>query len=218
MSLRSWLTKKNDEINNGIALEIAPPPLRPDEIRPVRMVSPLSSKPLPNKAADMSQRGDVVALINEPIRVVIGTHANPRIVLVTEPPNAEFGEYAALLNAALSHLVKANMPLIQAAMRGESVDKLSLDLAPLDSALDILIAKIVGEDVAFVRNEMTKKQSVAIVHAFLDALGWDFIKENFRLAATAWKRAAQKASKNGSDVEPPWPQKQSQESAEPIPR
>lgn len=219
MSLRSWI--KNVA---GIAWQV-PPALRPEDIKPSldtnnppRSGSGVPRKPFINRAADMSNRGDVIALINEPIRVVIGTQANPRVVNVCEPTNAEFGEYASLINLALAKLVQSNTPLIRAGLKGEPTDKLSLDLAPLDGIIETLVAKIVGEDEDFVRHEMTKKQTVAIVHAFLDALGWDFIKENFQMAATAWARAAKAASKNGNDVEPPWPQKQSPPSAEHIPR
>ena len=158
----------------------------------------------------MAERNAIQVLLNEPVRIVIGTAEAPIEVLVREPSNAELGEYLALMNHTMLKLLKGNAPLIRAAVEGGDVSGVSADLSGLADALELLVAKIVGKDVDYVRNEMTARQNVAVVRAFLDVLGWEFIRENFRQAMRAYQATATTPKSAG----PPWPQELSPKSAD----
>jgi hypothetical protein len=160
---------------------------------------------------DRMSRNELQVLLNEPIVVVIGTAKAPRRVEVKEPTNAELGEYLTIINVSLMELLRANAPLITAVFAGKDTSTINADPAAIADIVTKLVAKIVGESEDFVRNEMSAKQSVAITRAFLDVLGWEFIRESFLQATRAWGRVSTPQSK--SDVAPPWPVESSPTSA-----
>lgn len=173
---------------------------RPDELNVKRPPQGGSgSMPAPPRT-----RGELQVLLNEPIVILIGTQENPKRVEIREPSNAEFGEYIVLINAALYRMFKDNMPLILAAFNGDKkgVANASLNLAFLEDLMSPLVAKLVGENVDYVTNKMTARQTTAVLHAFLDVVGWEFIRESFRQAATTWKGTS--APTNESDEVPSW--------------
>lgn len=149
------------------------------------------------------ERTDMQVLLNDPVVITIGTAEAPRVITIREPSNAELGEYLALLNQAIMRLLKDNMPLITAAVKGEDVSGIAMDMAGLSDVTTLLVAKIVGEDAGYVRNQMSARQSAAIIRAFLDVLGWEFIRESFQQATKAWSRAT--APKSASVEAPSWP-------------
>lgn len=146
-----------------------------------------------------SPRTDLEILMNEPVRIRL---SEDWTVEVREPTNAELGEYMVLMNSVVLRFFRENLPLLTAALKNDDVSEIPLDLGALSEALELLVARIVDRDVDVVRNEMTARQSAAVIKAFLDVLGWEFIKETFLQAMRAYQATA---AKTGNAAAPAWP-------------
>ena len=162
-----------------------------------------------------TRRSDIDVLLNKPTIVTIGTAEAPLAIEIREPSNAELGEYLALMNQSITRLLKDNVPLIKAAVDGKDISKVPFDMASVADATTLLVAKIVGRDEDYVQNQMSARQSVAIIRAFLDVLGWEFIRSSFQQAMKAWSQAIPKNSESAEA--PSWPVASSSTSPERSP-
>lgn len=148
-------------------------------------------------------RTELDVLLNEPIVITIGTAEEPKRIEIREPSNAELGEYLSLIDGALKRMLRDNMPIIKAAVTGGDYTKLQYNPAWMVDATFPVVAKIVGESQEYVETKMSARQSVAVINAFIDVIGWEFLKERFLSAAKAWSQTATQS--NGNAEAPPWP-------------
>lgn len=146
-------------------------------------------------------RTELQVLINEPVTIIVGTADAPISVEIKEPMQAELGKYLTLLNVSLKQLLKDNIPLLQAAYAGHDVSQIPMDLSAVAGIFSKLVAAIMGREEQWVSENVTPRQQAAIVQAFLDVLGWDFIKETFRQAMRGWKGQTPKSE---NDSAPSW--------------
>lgn len=147
------------------------------------------------------ERNELQVFLNEPITVWIGTRQEPIEVQVKEPTNAELGKYLSLVNLGLKRLVSDNIPLINAAVQGKDVSNIPFDASAISGAFTSLTAQIVGKDEEFVLNRMSAAQQVAILKAFGDVMGWEFIKETF---SQAMRTVGTLAPKKENGAQPSW--------------
>lgn len=150
-----------------------------------------------------SQRTDLQILVNEPVRIKL---REDWTVEIHEPTNSELGEYLALMNNVVARFLRENAPLIKTAIEGGDVNAVPFEFGAITDALDLLVARIVDRDVDIVRNELTARQSAGIVRAFLDVLGWEFLRETFLQAMRAYQAAG---AKTESAAVPKWPSESS---------
>jgi hypothetical protein len=155
-------------------------------------------------------RTELEVLLNEPVRLKLGTAEHPFTVEIREPTNAELGEYMLLMNGVLTRFVLDNGPFLRAALAGDTVSERELNFGALETALTVLVAKVCGLEPEYVRETMSARQSAAVLKAFLDVLGWEFLKETFLSAMRAYQKADAKQQQSAG---PAWPSESSPNSA-----
>ena len=146
-------------------------------------------------------RTELQVLINEPVTIIVGTVDAPIRVEIREPMQADLGRYLVVIESSIKQLLRDNLPLLQAAYAGQDTSKIGADLSALAGVFSKLVAAIMGRDEAWVSENVTPRQQAAIVEAFLDVLGWDFIKETFHRAMRGWKGLT---PTNASESVPSW--------------
>jgi len=147
------------------------------------------------------KRDDLRILVNEPVKITIGTADEPLTIEIREPTNAEIGDALTRLNAMLRELVVRNMTFIQGLLAGKDPKELPLDISNGMEAIYTMVAFIIGKDEAFVRQTMTPRQTAAVWKAWLDMLGWDVIWATFLAAVRAFKAGDETATETPT---PPW--------------
>ena len=157
------------------------------------------------------KRSDIEKLVNEPVPVTVGGagEREPKEVEIREPSRRKFREHLMIVVSAISQFLKTNENFLRRAFsESEKLTKEDVLAFNLPEAIDAIIADLVGEDMDYVNDEMTERQSTAVLSTYLDLIGMDYIHSCFSQALQGWKAAAQKmiaeaAPKMGTPPPPP---------------
>lgn len=148
-------------------------------------------------------------VINAPLTMEVGGYSGKktRKTIELREPNLEvLGKHLTLLGAGLTDFLRKNHELLSKLMQDpESISTSdSVDFGAVPDASLALIADLVGEDVDWVRLEMTGKQTVVILERYLDLMGWDLIAKTFTQAWQSWNAALGVAKGQMTPPKPLW--------------
>jgi hypothetical protein len=156
-------------------------------------------------------RTELECLLNDPVRINIGTKAKPDVIELREPANAEFAKMSIVLDKCMRQFLADNGALLKAAWAGNkaAIAKAPFSLAAVAGAMDPLLAVIVNRDAKFV-STMTVRQKVFVLEQYGELVGWGFIKDRFQ---TAMRNLTGSAPKSENVAAPSWLRPSSRTSA-----
>jgi hypothetical protein len=156
------------------------------------------------------ERNEAQILLNKPIVVPIGMDPdNPIMVTVKAPCSDVEDEYLALIGESLRKFAKTNLPVILGTLQGKNVDDLPFDPAEIVNLFRKPLVRIIADgtgrddiDMAWIGQNTNKAQQAALLRAFGDVIGWEYLKATFSLAITAVVKSM--TSQSGSAAGPSW--------------
>jgi len=152
----------------------------------MKLPNPFKQKP--------HERTTYQRLINEPMEVWVGGRkkSKPKRVMISEPSMMELGKHLTLFGSGVSEFLRANGPFLDSLLKADKIQLKREDFlkfASLPEAVRTIVADLVGESEDFVDNEMTAKQFTAVIDAYTQLIGWDYIRETFEQALQSWNAA-----------------------------
>lgn len=152
-----------------------------------------------------SVRSDSDTILNTPRIITVGRGERIKNAEIREPNNREFREQFATLGIVISNLINKNASLLQKIFGSgkeiEAEDIEGIDLSSIPDGFNDLIAHLVGEDLEFVDEYMGPQQTVEVLEAYFDLLGWSLIKKAFFRALEKFRTAETTATGNSKKPE-----------------